>query len=459
MTSSSPVFAFIDQQRERFLDELMALVTKPSVSTQAAHKADVRSVAQWLVERLSSLQVEAELLEHPTGNHPLVYGRYHASDSAPTVLLYGHYDVQPAVLADGWDSEPFEPSLRDGKLYGRGSADSKVNVLAQLAALEALLHENALAVNIIVAFEGEEESGGATLAGLVVEQPERFTSDITVICDGSVIDNQYPSLAVGLRGIFSLELTVKGPVRDVHSGQFGGTLHNPIQALCELIATMHDGDGRIAVEGFYDDVRELSDDERAKLAPANARLEQTWQQVAGAPAYYGEPGYSLHERTGVRPTLEINGIRGGYAEDGFKTVIPSTALAKISCRLVANQDPADVLAKVQAHIQKHTPSTVTSHVNVLEKGSPAVLLGTDAPAVKIMQTALETYWQNEIVFELGGGSVPIVSLMGPLAKDTVLVGFGHRGSQVHGPNEHIYVDNFYKGISTIVSFLQAVAAQ
>ncbi|MEM7736669.1 MAG: M20/M25/M40 family metallo-hydrolase, partial [Deinococcota bacterium] len=224
MTSSSNVVTFIDQQRERFLDELMALVAKPSVSTQAAHKADVGSVAQWLVERLGSLEFEAELLEHPSGNHPLVYARYHVSETAPTVLLYGHYDVQPAVLADGWDSEPFEPTVRDGKLYGRGSADSKVNVLAQLAALEALLHEKALHANIIVAFEGEEESGGATLAGFVSEQPERFTSDITVICDGSVIDNEYPSLAVGLRGIFTLELTVQGPVRDVHSGQFGGTL-------------------------------------------------------------------------------------------------------------------------------------------------------------------------------------------------------------------------------------------
>jgi acetylornithine deacetylase/succinyl-diaminopimelate desuccinylase-like protein len=334
-----------------------------------------------------------------------------------------------------------------------------VNVLAQLAALEALLHEGALDMNIIVAFEGEEESGGTTIAGLVAEQPERFTSDVTVICDGSVIDNEYPSLAVGLRGIFTLELTVQGPVRDVHSGQFGGTLHNPIQALCELIATMHDDTGRITVEGFYDDVRELSKEERAELAPANARLEQTWQQVAGAPAYWGEPDYSLHERTGVRPTLEINGIRGGYAEDGFKTVIPSTAMAKTSCRLVAHQDPKDVLAKVQAHVQKHTPSTVTSHVNVLEEGAPAVLLSTDSPAVKIMQTALQTYWGHDVVFELIGGSVPIVSLMGPLAKDTVFVGFGHRGSQVHGPNEHIYVNNFYKGISTLVSFLQAVAAE
>jgi acetylornithine deacetylase/succinyl-diaminopimelate desuccinylase-like protein len=448
---------YLETHHERFLDELMSLVEIPSISTQPQRTSDVRRVATWLHDRLVNLGLDATLLEHPDGNHPLVYARYHVKDSAPTVLLYGHYDVQPAVLEDGWDTEPFKPVIKGDKLYGRGTADSKVNVMSQLAALEALMRTDSLDVNVIVAFEGEEESGGATIAGLLADESDKFAADIAVICDGSVIDAEYPSLPVGLRGIITMELEIQGPIRDVHSGQFGGTLHNPLQALCELIATFHDETGKVSIAGFYDDVRTLSEEERARLAVANAQLEETWQQVAAAPAYWGEPGYNVHERSGVRPTLEINGIRGGYAEEGFKTVIPSRALAKVSCRLVADQDPEDIFAKVSAHVRQHTPNTVKSELRRLDAGSPAVLLATDAPAVATMKDALEANWQHDTVFELVGGSVPIASLLKPHAKDMVFVGFAHRGAQVHGPNEHIFVDNYYKGMRAMLQFLQACA--
>ncbi len=322
---------------DRFLDELKDLIRIPSVSSQPEHAADLLRAADWLASDMLRVGFDsAEIIKMPEGRHPLVLGEWSgAGPDAPTVLIYCHYDVQPAAMEDGWETPPFEVVERDGKLYARGSTDSKVNVMAQLKAIESLLATGGAPVNLKLLLEGEEESGSENINAFAAQHPERLRADVCVISDGGIVAPDQPSLVLGLRGIVTMELHVAGPVRDLHSGIYGGSVHNPIQALCEILSQLHDENGWVRVPGFYNDVLVPEGEERARLADLAPWFEADWQRSVAAPEPWGEPDFKLHERVGIRPTLEINGISGGYAGTGFKTVLPAKAMAKLSRALGA----------------------------------------------------------------------------------------------------------------------------
>ena len=445
------------QNSPRFFEELLTLMRIPSISTQPEHAADVQAAAEWIARNMRTIGLEAEIISMPAGRHPLVFGSWNqAGNDAPTVLIYCHYDVQPAEMEDGWTSNPFEPIIRDGKLFGRGAGDSKINVITQLKAVESLIAANAMPVNIKLLFEGEEESGGETITQFVQQHADRLSADVCVISDGGIIDPDQPSLVLGLRGITAMELHVHGPVRDLHSGHYGGNVHNPAQALCEIIAQLHDANGTVTVPGFYDNVVPLDPQERQRLAGIDPWYQADWQRGADAPQEWGEAGYSLQERAGIRPTLEINGIRGGYSGDGVKTVLPASAMAKISCRLVSNQDPERIVELVQSYVAQITPPTVRSEIVTMEMGAPAVYIPSSSKAMQAASTAYENQWDKPTLFEVAGGSVPITTAFQQIIDQTIMMGYSHKGSQAHGPNEHIYVRNFDLGIATAIEFLQLV---
>ncbi len=442
---------------DRFKQEMIALLAIPSVSTQPEHNADVERAAEWIAAHMRRIGLTTVEI-HPTAWHPVVYGEWlGAGPNAPTVLVYGHYDVQPAEMADGWHSDPFTPTERDGKIYARGAIDSKSNVMAQMKAAECYLQSGKAAVNIKLMFEGDEESNSGAIAGFVADHKERLKADIVAVCDGSMADLHQPDLAYGLRGIACMELEVWGPKQDLHSGHYGGTVHNPVQALAEIITQLHHADGSVAVPGFYDEVRPLDADERAELAKALPWIEQEWRDVAAAPQQWGESDYNLHERIGARPTLEINGIRGGYAGDGFKTVLPGKALAKISCRLVADQHPERIYEQVRDYVAQITPPTVRSELRYLESGDPA-LIDRHAPAVQAYARAIECSWSKTPLYVREGGSIPVVvDLQRHIPAPVVLMSFGYKGCAAHGPNEHVYLDLWYRGIDTMLYFYDEVS--
>ena len=441
----------------RFLDELKELIRIPSVSTQSKHDTDVQRAADWLTNMLTKIRMSAEQVLMPEGRHPTILATWNKAPDAPTVLIYGHYDVQPAEMADGWQTPPFEPTEKDGKLFARGSTDSKVNTMTQIKALESLLAtDGRLPVNVKLLLEGEEESGSENLNAFVAQHGERLTADVAVICDGGIVQPDQPSITCGLRGITTMELHVTSPLRDLHSGHYGGSVHNPIQALAEIIAKLHDEDGRVTVPGFYDNVREFTAEERHDLAQIDPIFDAEWKNVAGAPRPWGEPEFSNHERTGIRPTLEINGISGGYAEEGFKTVLPAKAMAKISCRLVANQDPERIYDLVQNYIAEITPPTVKTELRQWEMGSRAVMIDLNSPSVKVARAAYEKHWGVPAIPEMAGGSVPITFAIQPHVKELVLMGYAHKGGQPHGPNENIILRNYEWSVATAITFLQTI---
>ena len=448
---------YAEKNQGRFLDELRTLIRIPSISTLPLHAADVLRAAEWLANDMLRIGFEtAEIVKMPKARHPLVLGTWMgAGPEAPTVLVYCHYDVQPAHLEDGWDSDPFEPLERDGKLFARGSTDSKVNVMTQLKAAESLLaSEDKSPVNIKLLLEGEEESGSENIIAFVKDHGERLKADICVLCDGGIIAPEQPSLICGLRGIVTMELHLTGPARDLHSGHYGGNVHNPIQALTEIVSQLHNANGTVTVPGFYDDVVALSQEEREALAGIDPWYEADWKGVADAPQPWGEAGYSLHERAGIRPTLEINGIKGGYTGPGFKTVLPAKAMAKFSCRLVADQTPDRIFERVRDHIVHLTPPTVRAELLRLDEGAPAVLIDRRSRAMQMARLAYEKNWGKPAQAEFVGGSIPIAYALQPLVRDMVFMGYTYKGGQAHGPNEHIILKNFPRGIRTAIDFLQ-----
>ncbi len=448
---------YITTHAEQFKEQLKDLLRIPSVSTLPAHKADVQRAADWLVEDMRRIGFRtAEAI--PTAGHPIVYGEWMgAGAGAPTLLVYGHYDVQPAEMADGWLTEPFQPVERDGRIYARGAIDSKSNVMAQLKAAEAMLATGGAPVNLKLLFEGEEESNSENLSAFVAANRERLKADVVVICDGSMADREQPDMYYGLRGVVSMELEVFGPKQDLHSGHFGGTVHNPIQALAEIITRLHHPDGSVSVPGFYDDVEPLSDEERAELAKALPWIESEWRDVAAAPAQWGEPAYNLHERIGARPTLEINGIAGGFAAEGFKTVLPGRALAKISCRLVPHQTSHKIYERVRAYVMQIAPPTVRVEMRLVSIGEPLLIDRHSAP-VQAALRAYETVWGKRPNFTRAGGSIPVaVDLQRELGAPLVLLAFGYKGCGAHGPNEHVYLDMWYRGMATMIAFCREIA--
>ena len=448
---------YVNKHAEAFKEQLKELLAIPSVSTMPEHQADVERAATWLAADMSRIGFETvEVIQ--THYHPIVYAEWMgAGENAPTVLVYCHYDVQPAEIADGWQTDPFVPTEKDGKIFARGAIDSKSNVMAQLKAAETLLATANCPVNIKLMFEGDEESASEAMTEFVTANNERLKADVVVICDGSMSDREQPDIAYGLRGVVSMEVEVWGPQQDLHSGHYGGTVHNPIQALAEIITQLHDPDGSVSVPGFYDDVLPLDEEERAELEKALPWIENEWKAVANAPKQWGEAQFNLHERIGARPTLEINGIRGGFAAEGFKTVLPQKALAKISCRLVSNQTSVPIYEKVRDYIAQITPPTVRSETRLLSTGEPAII-DRHSPEMQAAIHAIERSWGKRPYFVREGGSIPvIVDIQRELGVPVVLLSFGYKGCAAHGPNEHVYLDMWYRGIQTMIYFYEEIA--
>ena len=453
----SAVKEHIEKNKEVYLAELFELLRIPSVSADSRHKDDVRKAANFVVKKLIDAGVDhAELLETP--GHPIVFGEKKVDSSKPTVLVYGHYDVQPPDPLALWNSPPFEPTVRDGKIYARGSCDDKGQFYMHIKALEIMIKQKQLPCNIKFMIEGEEEVGSSNLGEFVKANKARLKADVILISDTALISLDQPSITVGLRGLSYMEVQVTGPNRDLHSGVYGGAVANPINVLAEMIASLHDENGRVNIPGFYNAVAELSSSEREALNRAPFDLNE-YQKDLGIAEVTGEKGYTTLERTGTRPTLDTNGIWGGYTGEGAKTVLPSIASAKISMRLVPNQRPDEITELFTRHIKSIAPKTVSVKVTA-HHGGEAALTPTDSRAFKAAERAFEEVWGKIPIPTRDGGSIPIVALFKKeLGLDTVLMGFGLDSDALHSPNEHYGIKNFLIGIETIVAFHKQYAGK
>ncbi|MBL7850577.1 MAG: dipeptidase [Cyclobacteriaceae bacterium] len=442
--------AFIEKNKETYLSELFELLRIPSVSADSRHKDDVRKAAEYVLQKLREAGVDrAELMETP--GHPIVFAEKVVDPSKPTVLVYGHYDVQPPDPLALWNSPPFEPTVRDGKIYARGSCDDKGQFYMHIKALEIMMKRKEVPCNIKFMIEGEEEVGSAHLGEFVKVNKAKLKADVILISDTALISLDQPSITVGLRGLSYMEVQVTGPNRDLHSGVYGGAVANPANVLCQMIASLHDESGRVNIPGFYDDVVELTAEERAALNRAPFNLDE-YKKELGIAEVRGEKGYTTLERTGTRPTLDVNGIWGGYTGEGAKTVLPSTASAKISMRLVPNQHPDKITALFTRHFQSLAPKSVTVKVTA-HHGGEAAVTPTDSKAFRAAARAFEEVWGKTPIPTRDGGSIPIVALFKKeLGLDTVLMGFGLDSDALHSPNEHYGIRNFLIGIETIVAF-------
>lgn len=441
---------YVEENKQRFLDELLQLLRFPSISADPSYKDDVLKTADFVAEKLR--EAGAERVEVcPTAGYPIVYGEKIVDPHKPTVLVYGHYDVQPADPLELWETPPFEPTIRDEKIYARGACDDKGQFYMHVKAFELMINSNSLPCNIKFMIEGEEEVGSSNLETFVKENKERLKADVVLISDTSMISLENPSLETGLRGLSYLEVEVTGPNRDLHSGVYGGAVANPATILCQLIASLHDANNHITIPHFYDDVLNLSEEDRRSLneAPYN---EEEFKQDLGVQALWGEQGYSTIERTGIRPTLEVNGIWGGYIGEGAKTVLPSKASAKISMRLVPNQQSDKITQLFKEHFESIAPDYVKVKVTPHHGGEP-VVTPTDSVAYKAAEKALEESFGKKPIPTRGGGSIPIVALFeAELGIKTVLMGFGLDSDNLHSPNEKYDIANYYKGIETIPLF-------
>ncbi len=447
---------FIDARREQHLTELFDFLRIPSVSAKSEHKPDVERAARWVAENLQKAGFKSvEII--PTSLHPLVYAESLEAPGKPTILFYGHYDVQPAEPLELWTSPAFEPAVRDGNLFARGTADDKGQVHIHLKALESLKALNGqLGINVKVLIEGEEEVGSVSLWQYVQKNREKLKADALVVSDTSMLAKGVPSITYGLRGLNYYQIELTGPVRDLHSGVYGGAVPNPLTILSELFAKLHDKSFRVAIPGFYDGVAKLSAPERKALnsLPWN---KKGFSRAVGASAYDGEKGFSIIERLWTRPTLEINGMWGGYQGEGAKTVIPSKAYAKFSTRLVPNQDPHKIAKLVEKHIRKLLPKSVHCKFDVLSTGKPWSA-SFQAPIFKKAQSALEKGFGKRAVFIREGGSIPFVTQMHDTFKvPCVLIGFGLPDENAHAPDEHIALENYFGGIKSIAHFYADLA--
>jgi acetylornithine deacetylase/succinyl-diaminopimelate desuccinylase-like protein len=441
---------YVEQHKERFLEELFALLRFPSVSADPKYKPEVLNTAEFVAGKLRDSGADkVEVCQ--TAGYPIIYGEKIIDPSKPTVLVYGHYDVQPADPLELWKSPPFEPTVRDGKIYARGACDDKGQFYMHVKAFELMMQTNTLPCNIKFMIEGEEEVGSSNLGIFVKQNKNRLKADVVLISDTSMISMENPSLETGLRGLSYLEVEVTGPNRDLHSGVYGGAVANPATILAKMIASLHDENNHITIPGFYDKVIELTDAERKALndAPYN---EDEYKKDLEVDELWGEKGFSTLERTGTRPTLEVNGIWGGYIGEGAKTVLPSKAFAKISMRLVPNQVSDEISKLFTAHFKKIAPHSVKVKVTPHHGGEP-VVTPTDSIAYKAAQKAIKESFGKDPIPTRGGGSIPIVALFeAELGIKTVLMGFGLDSDALHSPNEKYDIFNYYKGIETIPLF-------
>jgi acetylornithine deacetylase/succinyl-diaminopimelate desuccinylase-like protein len=438
------------QNQDRFLNELLDILKIPSVSADSAYAKDVAAMAEAV--KASLLAAGCTTVEiAPTKGHPIVYAEKIIDAALPTILTYGHYDVQPADPLALWTSGPFEPVIKDGKIFARGACDDKGQMYMHVKALEILNATNSLQCNVKYIIEGEEEVGSPNLGPFLEANVEKLKADIVLVSDTSMISMEHPSIESGLRGLAYMEVEVTGPNRDLHSGVYGGAVANPLTILSKMIASLHDENNHITVEGFYDKVQELSDAEKNALNAAPFDLAEYTVEL-GVKADWGEKGYSTLERTGTRPTLEVNGMWGGYIGEGAKTVLPSKANAKISMRLVPNQSSIEISDLFARHFEKLAPPSVTVKVTAHHGGEP-VVTPTDSAAYKAAEKAIETTFGKTPIPTRGGGSIPIIALFERvLGLKTVLMGFGLDNDNIHSPNEKFDVANYYKGIETIPYF-------
>jgi acetylornithine deacetylase/succinyl-diaminopimelate desuccinylase-like protein len=450
------VAAFVDEQLDRFIQELSEWVRIPSVSSDPTRAGEVERSARHLAGALRALHA-SRVEVWRTAGHPAVFAEWLEAPGKPTLLVYGHHDVQPVDPLGEWKSPPFEPTVRDGRLWGRGTADDKGQVYIHAKAVEVLLARlGRLPINLKMLIEGEEEVGSQHLGDLLRERAHDLTADVVCISDTSMFGPDVPSLCVGLRGLTYLEVTVDGPAADLHSGMFGGAIGNPINALAAILGALHDEAGRVLVPGFYDAVVPLTDAERQSIA-ALPFDEHAWLRSTGAPAPVGERGYSTLERLWARPTLDCCGIWGGYRGEGAKTVLPARAGAKVSCRLVPNQEPDDIARKVAETIERLAPSGVRVHVSVLHGGSP-YLAPTEHPVYALAQRALHRGFGKRPVFMREGGSIPFVrTISDATRKPCLLMGFGQPDENAHAPNEWLDLENYRRGILSVAYLYAEIA--
>ncbi|MEO5983878.1 MAG: dipeptidase [Ferruginibacter sp.] len=439
-----------DKNKDRFLNELLELLRIPSVSAKSEHKDDMIKCATAVKQRL--LEAGADRVEiYPTEGHPIVFGEKIIDPALPTVLVYGHYDVQPAEPLELWKSPPFDPQIIDGKIYARGSCDDKGQFYMHIKTLEILVQTNTLLNNIKFCIEGEEEVGSPNLGKFVSSHKEVLKADCVLISDSAMISLDTPSIDIGVRGLSYIEVEVTGPNRDLHSGVYGGAVANPATILAKMIASLHDDNNHVTIPGFYDDVAVSTEAERELMSKAPFN-EQDYKDDLGVTELWGEKGFSTNERTGIRPTIEINGIWGGYTGEGAKTVLPSKAYAKISARLVPNQQSEKITTLLIDHLHKIAPASVTIKATLHHGGEP-YMTPIDSNAYKAASKAMETTFSKQPIPVRGGGSIPICALFEKeLGIKIVFMGFGLDSDNLHSPNEKFNIDNFYKGIETIPYF-------
>jgi len=446
---------YLDNHRQQRIDELFEFLRFPSVSARSEHKEDVRKCAEWLNKHLNKIGLDSQVM--PTAGHPVVYASRLNPKNKTTILYYGHYDVQPVEPLDLWKSPPFEPVVKDGYIYARGATDDKGQLFTHVKGLEAFLASGQdLPVNVKLLIEGEEESGGENIVEFVNQNADRLKADIIVVSDSSMFDKNQPAVTFGLRGVAFVEVKIIGPDRDLHSGGFGGSVPNPINVLSRIIASMHDDDGRILIDGFYDDVKPISDWEKKQLDKLPFDKDKYLAKV-GCKGLHGEKGYTVFEQIWSRPTLDVNGITGGYQGEGGKTIIPSWASAKITMRLVPDQEPEDISRKIEAHILAHCPDYVECEI-VKHGGAGSVSVPTEGPWLEAAARAIETGFGIKPVFMKEGGSIPVVAAFKSiLGLDTLLLGWGQNDDNAHSPNEKFSLQDFDRGCYASLALVEELS--
>ncbi|MBE1555086.1 dipeptidase [Sporosarcina limicola] len=444
------------EKRDEHLEQLKGFLRIPSISSLSEHKKDMQVAAEWLMDSCKTAGLENLSIDETDG-HPVIYGDWLHAEGKPTILVYGHYDVQPVDPLNLWVSGPFEPEVRDNKLFARGASDDKGQVFMHVKAVEALMQETgSLPVNVKFIIEGEEEIGSPHLEKYIEANKEKLAADVIVISDTGMQGPGQPAVCYGLRGLTGVQIDVQGPKGDLHSGLYGGGVQNPIHALAEILASFRDQEGTITVDGFYDNVRPLSDEER-EAYKALGFNEEALKEEVGVTELFGEKGFTHFERTWARPTLEVNGVFGGFSGEGIKTVLPAEAGAKITCRLVPDQDPDEIVKKLKAHIEKHKPVGVTVTVSEFDKGKPFIT-PFDHPAIQAAGRSYEKVYNVPTAYTRGGGSIPIVAAFDEiLGLPVVLMGFGLDTENFHAPNEHFHLENFDQGLRVIGDYYYEIA--
>jgi acetylornithine deacetylase/succinyl-diaminopimelate desuccinylase-like protein len=441
------------QNYQVLFEEFLSFLRIPSISTAESHKSDIQKAADFLLSKLKKIGL-INVTKFPTKRHPIVYGEFIVDPHKPTVLIYGHYDVQPPDPIGEWKTAPFEPDVREDYLYARGASDMKGQVWAVISALQSILQTGNLGVNIKLVFEGEEEIGSPNLDTFLETHKDLLKSDLVLNPDAGMIAPDKPTIVYALRGLAYFELRLYGPKADLHSGIFGGAVPNPANILSRVIAGMHDENGKVTLPGFYDNVKELTENERAELSRVGLD-ENFYKEMTGVPGLTGEKGYSPVERTGARPTLDVNGLYAGYIEKGAKTIIPAYAMAKISTRLVPEQDPIAVHNSMRAYLEENVPDFVNWELEYMS-GAPAYINEADTPGLELFMSALEKTWGVRPLMKREGGSIPVAtSMKNILGIDSIITGFGLPDDQIHSPNERLHLPTHRKGVNALIRFFDS----